>query len=97
MISVIAYRPQDFNLLRAKLTCARVSQHFSGLRPAKVERFDAPSLHAFNFVLHGALRGGVTRSLSLDAHGKSLSSQLLTLEIEIDGPTEVRGREGCAR
>lgn len=40
-----------------------------------------PQLGALNFVLHGALAGGVTRSLALDAHGKSLSSALLTLEI----------------
>jgi hypothetical protein len=30
----------------------------------------------------GALGGGVTRSLALDAHGKSLSSALLNLEID---------------
>jgi hypothetical protein len=29
-----------------------------------------------------ALGGGVTRSLALDAHGKSLSSALLDLDIE---------------
>jgi hypothetical protein len=33
-------------------------------------------------VLHDALGGGVTRSLALDAHGKSLSSALLDLEID---------------
>jgi hypothetical protein len=32
--------------------------------------------------MHQALGGGVTRSLALDAHGKSLSSALLDLEIE---------------
>jgi hypothetical protein len=31
------------------------------------------------------LSGGVTRSLALDAHGKSLSSALLDLEIEPPG------------
>ena len=40
---------------------------------------------ALNFVLHGALAGGVTRSLGLDAHGKSLSSALLALELDEDG------------
>jgi len=34
-------------------------------------------------VLYGALDGGVTRSLSLDAHGKTLSAQLLDLEIDV--------------
>jgi hypothetical protein len=31
--------------------------------------------------LHDALGGGVTRSLSLDPHGKSLSSSLLEMVI----------------
>ena len=34
--------------------------------------------------MSGALGGGVTRSLALDAHGKSLSSALLDLEIDVD-------------
>ena len=36
---------------------------------------------ALTFVLERALSGGVTRSLALDAHGKSLGSALLSLEI----------------
>jgi hypothetical protein len=32
-------------------------------------------------MLQGALGGGVTRSLALDAHGKSLSSLMLDLEV----------------
>jgi hypothetical protein len=32
-------------------------------------------------VIEGALRGRVTRALTLDAHGKSLSSLMLDLEI----------------
>jgi hypothetical protein len=38
-----------------------------------------------NFVLRDALGGGVTRSLALDAHGKSVSSALLDLEIPARG------------
>ena len=40
-----------------------------------------PQIGALNFVLQNALSGGVTRSLALDAHGKSLSSALLSLEL----------------
>ena len=47
-----------------------------------VERYELPRIFALNFVLHDALAGGVTRSLSLDPHGKSLSSWLLALEID---------------
>lgn len=83
MISVIAYRAEDYPLLVAAVTTAAVARFFEGLGPTRVERFELPTLGALNFVLHGALRGGVTRSLALDAHGKTLSSSLLSLEIDL--------------
>lgn len=82
MISVIAYRAEDYPLLVEALTTDVVAGVFEGLGLNRVERFELPSLGALNFVLHGALRGGVTRSLALDAHGKTLSSSLLALEID---------------
>ncbi|MFW6165007.1 MAG: AtuA-related protein [Ralstonia sp.] len=80
-ISVIAHRPEDFAVLEQHVTAARVRAHFAELVHCEVQRYVLPQLGALNFVLHGALAGGVTRSLALDAHGKSLSSALLTLEI----------------
>ena len=53
----------------------------------EVRRYELPKLAALNFVMQQALAGGVTRSLALDAHGKSLSSALLAMEIE--APTSV--------
>jgi hypothetical protein len=50
-----------------------------------VQRYTLPALGALNFVLHDALAGGVTRSLALDAHGKALSSAILSLEIPEPG------------
>ena len=47
----------------------------------EVTRYALPQLHALNFVLKGVLRGGVTRSLALDAHGKCLGSAILEMEI----------------
>ena len=83
MISVIAYRAEDYPLLAQQLTPARVADHLSALTLGRIERFDVPALGALNFVLHGALRGGVTRSLALDAHGKTLGSVLLALELDV--------------
>ena len=40
-----------------------------------------PNIHALNFVMYAALGGGVTRSLSVDMHGKGLSSYLLDMEL----------------
>ncbi|CAJ0790952.1 hypothetical protein LMG19083_02080 [Ralstonia psammae] len=80
-LSVIAHRREDFAVLEQHVTAERVRAHFAELVHGDVERYVLPQLGALNFVLHGALAGGVTRSLALDAHGKSLSSALLTLEI----------------
>lgn len=82
MISVIAYRPEDFVLLREQVTAERVRAHFADLSLSGVVRYELPGLGALNFVLHGALAGGVTRSLALDGHGKALSGCLLEMEVE---------------
>ena len=57
--------------------------HFEGIVFEIVERYEAPNVFALNFVLHGALDGGASRSLRSDALGKSLSSALLRMEIEV--------------
>lgn len=80
-ISVIAYDPGDFAFLREHVTADRVKAHFADIVCGGVDRYELPGLGALNFVLHSALGGGVTRSLSLDAHGKSLSSCLLEMEV----------------
>jgi hypothetical protein len=80
-ISVIAYDPKDYPLLEKHVTAERVREHFSDIVQGEVQRYTLPALGALNFVLHDALTGGVTRSLALDAHGKSLSSAILSLEI----------------
>lgn len=83
-ISVIAYDPEDYPRLARHVTVARVLKHLATLRVRQAHRFELPALGALNFVLEGALSGGVTRSLALDAHGKSLGAQLLDLVIDDD-------------
>ncbi|MGF6098420.1 AtuA-related protein [Pseudomonas sp. 18175] len=84
-ISIIAYRAQDYPLLCEQLTAERVAAFFAGLleQGAEVRRYELPNVQALNFVLPGILRGGVTRSLALDAHGKCLGSALLDLDLVI--------------
>jgi hypothetical protein len=48
-----------------------------------VKHFELPQLYAMNFVLERALGGGVTRSLSLDPHGKSYSELILTIPVSV--------------
>jgi hypothetical protein len=81
-ISVIAYDPKHYPLLLAQVTPDRVKAYFAGVVEGDVVRYELPKIFALNFVMDRALGGGVTRSLALDAHGKSLSSALLDLEIE---------------
>ena len=85
-ISIIAYRAEDYPLLCEQLTAERVAEFFADLRDpdaAPVQRHELPNVQALNFVLPGILRGGVTRSLALDAHGKCLGSALLDLDLTI--------------
>lgn len=83
-IAVIAYESGDYARLERHLTADRVKAHFAGLVRGDVVRYALPGLGALNFVLHGALGGGVTRSLALDAHGKCLASAILDLDLPDD-------------
>ena len=83
-ISVVAYDPSDYPHLERHVTAERVKAHFADLVRGEVARHALPGLGALNFVMHGALGGGVTRSLALDAHGKCLGSAILDLEIPDD-------------
>ena len=80
-ISVIAYDAADYAFLAEHVTAERVRAHFAGVVRGRVTRYELPGLGALNFVLEQALGGGVTRSLALDTHGKSLSSSLLEMEL----------------
>ena len=61
-----------------------MKQHFAGIIRGKVTRYELPHLGALQFIGEDALGGGVTTSLAVDAHGKSLSAALLEMEIEAD-------------
>ncbi|HEU4549533.1 MAG TPA: hypothetical protein VFS01_07530 [Rhizomicrobium sp.] len=80
-ISVIAHRLQDFALLRQAVTPRAVATCLEGIVRGHVIRHEFPALGALNFVIYGALGGGVTRSLALDAHGKCLAAVLLNMDI----------------
>lgn len=84
ILSLIAYSPRDYPLLRDRVTPDAVKRHFAGIIKGAVTRRELPHLRALQFVGEDALGGGVTTSLCVDAHGKSLSSALLEMEIETD-------------
>ena len=82
-IALFAPDQATYDLLVQEVTAERVRAHFEGMITGKVERFAVPNVLALNFVLHGALNGGASRSLRSDALGKSLSSALLRMEIDV--------------
>ena len=80
-LSLIAYRAEDYPLLAQRVTADAVARHMGGIVKGAVRRYELPQLGALQFVCEHALAGGVTTSLALDAHGKSLSSALLEMQI----------------
>ena len=88
-VGVIARRERFYPLLVRYLTVERVREHFKGIVRGGVERFELPNLHALNFLLHEALGGGGTRSLKLDAQGKTLASAMLRMEIDCTETVEL--------
>jgi hypothetical protein len=82
-IAVFAYEPALYPLLVEQLTSERVKAFYNGAITGEVLRYPVDGLHAINFVAHGALGGGVSRSLSLDQYGKAMSAALLGFLIEV--------------
>jgi hypothetical protein len=94
-VGVIARRPELYPLLVEQVTPAAVKAHFEGIVHGAVERFELPNLNALNFLLHNALDGGGTVSLMTDAQGKTFSSALLRMEIDVpDALAGAAEREG---
>jgi hypothetical protein len=82
-IGLIALKPEHYPLLVEQVTAERVKQHFTGICKGAVERYELPNLKSLNFLLHESLGGGGTVSLKTDPQGKTLSSALLRMEIEV--------------
>jgi hypothetical protein len=83
-IGVLAFEERHYPILVREVTAERVQAHFGAYVRGDVERYELPNLAALNFLLHGALDGGGTLSLRIDAQGKTLSAALLRMEIEAD-------------
>jgi hypothetical protein len=87
-VGLIALRPEYYPILVDKVTAARVKEHFRDICLGEVERYEVPNLGALNFLLHKTLDGGGTISLKTDAQGKTYSTALLRMEIDVDEQLE---------
>ena len=82
-VGLIALREEFYPVLVREVTAARVKEHFRGICKGRVERYELPNLGALNFLLHESLGGGGTLSLMTDAQGKTFSTALLRLTIDV--------------
>ena len=82
-VGLIALKDEYYPLLVREVTAERVKSHFTGICQGEVERFELPNLSALNFLLHESLGGGGTLSLMTDAQGKTFSTALLRMVIDV--------------
>jgi hypothetical protein len=82
-IAIFCRKPEYMTHLRRVLTAARMAEHFSGLVHGQVQRYEAPGLAAFNFLMHDALGGGGMASLRLDAQGKAYGQRALEMKVAV--------------
>lgn len=89
-VAVFGRTPEAYAWLRDHLTASLVEDYFRPLGVGTVTRYDVPNLDALNFVLPHVLGGGGSRSLRIDAQGKTLGMAVLELQLPI--PPELVGR-----
>lgn len=89
-IAVFGRTREAYAWLRHHLTAAIVEDYFRPLGVGAVVRYDVPNLEALNFVLPHVLGGGGSRSLRVDAQGKTLGMALLELRMAVP-PAVVNG------
>ncbi|MBR6395968.1 MAG: hypothetical protein IKS09_03265 [Lachnospiraceae bacterium] len=81
VISVIAFEAKDYPVIKEKVTTEVVREYFKEIVHGNITRYEMDGICALNFVMEDALGGGVTRSLAIDMHGKTLGSALLEMEV----------------
>ena len=78
---LIPYDAHDFDQLVARVTPELTGQHLGEIPADQVICRPCPELGALVIVVRSSLRGGVTASLALDAHGKTRSGYLLGMHV----------------
>jgi hypothetical protein len=82
-VAIIARHPAYVPVLRRELTAERMAEHFKFLVAGPVERFEAPGLAAFNFLMQGALGGGGMASMRIDPQGKAYGAMALEMMVAV--------------
>ena len=82
-VSLIPYRAEHWELLREQVTIDMVRKLYGGVVQGEIKRYELPGTRALNFVMKGALGGGVSITLRVDGHGKSMQSLILEGLVEL--------------
>jgi hypothetical protein len=82
-VGLLARSEEIYQYLKHDLTASKVANMFAELTKGKVVRYEIDNLMALNFLLEESLDGGGTKSLMIDAQGKTFASALLNQEIVI--------------
>lgn len=82
-VGVIAYREEDYPILRDQVTADAVTRLYGRICAGTIKRYEVPSIGALNFTLSKVLGGGRSRTIAFEESGKALSSVILTLEVEV--------------
>jgi hypothetical protein len=82
-ISVIAYEMDDYPLLQQQITVDAVRKLYGPITKGSIQRYEVPAIGALNFVLDEVLEGGRSRTLAFEESGKTLSSLMLALPVEV--------------
>ncbi len=80
-LSLIPYNESDYDMLCDKITAEKVKNHLKDIVSGEIIRYELPNISSLLFVCEKALLGGVTTSLAIDTHGKSMSYALLEMEL----------------
>ncbi|MET3677745.1 MULTISPECIES: hypothetical protein [unclassified Pseudomonas] len=82
-VSLIPYEPEHWEVIREQVTIEMVRDLYDGLVTGEIQRYELPGTRALNFVMHGALGGGISVSLRVDGHGKAMQSLILEGQVSI--------------
>ncbi len=82
-VAIFARKPEYLPYLRKVLTPDAVVRQLSPLVRGPAERFEAPGLHALNFLIQDALGGGGMASLRIDPQGKAYGQMVLEMMVKV--------------
>ena len=80
-VALIAREPRFLPLIRREVTVERLVLHLGDLVKGPAQRFEAPGLHALNFLIDNALGGGGMASPRIDPQGKAYGQMALEMRI----------------